>query len=208
MDNKKKFFASNRIKFREKNFLYTPYFCEENIWHLCQHSQISSQEIRIIFISNDKKICPFFYQRACSSPQYPVWWDYHVILICKERYWVVWDLDTVLTCPIQVEDYLRFTFGDPDSIPQPYSPRFKVIVRHQFIQKFSSDRSHMRTPSGQWVASPPPWPQIFHSGKNTLNNFIKMTPDTPLEPVFTQQEFGLLFNSKNHSPFSNKQNKS
>ena len=169
-------------------FRYTPYYCEENIWHLCQHPKFARRQVLVVFISNDKKSCPFFFQRACPSLQRPVWWDYHVILLCKEASWLVWDLDTILGCPISMEDYLRLTFGDSGTISKEYAPLFRIVTPDKFVHIFSSNRSHMRKSNGQWIALPPPWPAIYQNGRNTLNEFIVMASNKTRLGVVSKRE--------------------
>ena len=158
---------SNRSEFR-----YTQYYCEENIWHLSQHSQFNGLQKYVVFISNENKRCLFWNQSAAGSRERPLWWDYHVVFMCKLDLWLVWDLDTMVGFPIPCSDYLQLTFGKHEWIPERQAPYFRVVEADQFISEFSSDRSHMRTEAGEWLAPPPPWPPILQGNQNTLNDFL------------------------------------
>ena len=163
---------ANYAKFR-----YQQFYCEENIWHLCKEPQFRGLEKRVIFISNAERMCPLRYQRVCRPPERPVWWDYHVLLMCKQESWMVWDLDTLLGLPVFYGDYLKQTFGDPRAIPDSYKPRFRVVHVDEFSAKFSSDRSHMLTADGEWLAPPPVWSPIISGDRNTLDDFLMTSSD-------------------------------
>ena len=176
----------------ERKFRYQQYYCEENVWYLCKESLFTGLEKRVIFISNETKRCPLRYQRICKPPERPVWWDYHVILICRKDSWMVWDLDTLLGLPISFYDYVKQTFGEPGIIPVSYAPRFRVIDADVFRSTFSSNRSHMRTPSGKWIAPPPVWPPIINGPRNTLDDFL-VTETHNIEEVLTYDEAYKMF---------------
>ena len=68
------------------SFVYTKYFCEENIYHLCK--LVVSQTFHfpilksfVVFISNPAKKVPIGYQRSANSETGFIVWDYHVILV-------------------------------------------------------------------------------------------------------------------------------
>lgn len=62
-----------------------PCYCEENVWRLAYRrlraSSEGTTEYRVVFISNELKCCPFFFQKAAKSQLEPCYWDYHVILV-------------------------------------------------------------------------------------------------------------------------------
>ena len=68
---------------KRKDFLYQPYYCEENIWHLCQNA--SFKESEVIFIASKGNAFPMMNQRVMTNPSIPVLWDYHVILLVKSE---------------------------------------------------------------------------------------------------------------------------
>lgn len=138
-------------------FAYHPYYCEENIWHLAQHLELSNYDQKnVVFISNRNKTCAVWHMRAGQSNQ-PLIWDYHVILLAqKGTSWWVWDLDTTLGLPIPAETYFIESFRP---VPAVYLPQFRVVGAAEYTAHFFSDRSHMLR-NGQWMAPPPPWPTI------------------------------------------------
>ena len=160
-----------------ERFLYTPFYCEENVWQLCQHPQLARLEKRVVFISNQSRSCPFWSQRASADATTPVTWDYHVILICKtgnDGSWEVWDLDTTLGMPVEVEHYIDQTFRHVGMFETPYHPLFKVLDAEAYVRTLSSDRSHMLDADGRWLEPPPDWPEIKQAATTNLMNFIDM----------------------------------
>lgn len=149
-------------------FLYQPFYCEENVWHLARRFEGRSREV--VFISNAGRTCALWNQRPAEAGR-PVVWDYHVILLCGSD---VYDLDTRLDFPVPLETWLAGTF--PVAVPEAYAPRFRVVDGDRFLKVFASDRSHMRSEEG-WTAPPPPWPPI---GEGTnLMRFVDM--EAPFE---------------------------
>lgn len=156
-------------------FLYAPYYCEENIWHLCQHAQFAGFDRRVVFISNAQRSCPFWFQKAARNADAPVLWDYHVILLYFDAGWKVWDLDTVLANPIVLPEYLSQTFHGLRAVDAPaWFPVFKLISADLFLKEFTSDRSHMKDESGHWSQPPPDWPLILGGSTNNLQMYIDM----------------------------------
>jgi protein N-terminal glutamine amidohydrolase len=153
---------------------YAPYYCEENIWHLCQEKDFRAFDRKVVLISNDSRTCALWNQRAQPAQGKPVLWDYHVVMLFMSDGWQVYDLDTLLLTPISIAQYIRFTFGYPISIPEEFLPLFRVIDADEFVDVFSSDRSHMLTADGHWQVEPPPWPAIIRSGKSNLMELIDM----------------------------------
>ncbi len=162
-------------------FLYTPFYCEENIWHLCQQEEFTHREPQVVFVSNRKRACALWHQRAAKRNQ-PVYWDYHVILIIRQLApagqsecdcWEVWDLDTLLDCPTTLPSYMARTF-EHRSVPTVYRPAFRVIPADAFTQAFSSDRSHMKDEDGEWLQPPPSWPPVFDGKKSNLMDIVDL----------------------------------
>jgi hypothetical protein len=99
--------------------VYTPYYCEENIYLLAEsfhrNSAISQAwEINVVFVSNVTKTVALWDQALSSDPDRPVVWDYHCILVLRPRLdtlsdssWV-FDYDSRLAkpCPWQGELFL------------------------------------------------------------------------------------------------------
>lgn len=96
-------------------------------------------------------------------------WDYHVIFVWRDPITnnrVVYDLDTTLGFPFDLEDYLNQTF--PNGVTEEFAPRFNIIDVEDYVSNFTSDRSHMKLPNGSWQALPPPWECIGSNGSNLL----------------------------------------
>lgn len=151
---------------------YTPYYCEENVWHLGDQPLFADLSRKAVFISNPRRKCALFYQKSSSSPQVPVIWDYHVVLISYEDKWQVWDLDTTLDLPTELPAYLDQTFMR--GMNKNFAPFFRVVDFEVFRNNFSSDRSHMRNSRGEWIAPPPTWPAITIGSSSNLFDFIDM----------------------------------
>ena len=153
---------------------YVPYFCEENVWQLCQHQALEGRRCHVLFISNPIQECLFMHQRV-AAPGKAVVWDYHVVLLVQDRPWYIVDLDTKLPCPLLLTEYIRKTF--PKSTPPEYHPLFRCVERKSFIENFASNRQHMRH-NGRWLQKPPPWtpPKTPWTDMN-LPNFISMEED-------------------------------
>jgi len=154
--------------------LYTPYYCEENIWQLCLLSALAQSECKVVFISNKQKSCPLWRQRAGTANEGFILWDYHVILLAKGNAWQVWDLDTMLELPTSFSSYVEETFQIKRYELAEYSPQFRVIDRADFLSNFASDRSHMRNADGSWKATPPLWPAIKGASQSNLMQLIDM----------------------------------
>lgn len=108
-------------------------------------------------------------------------WDYHVILIgvtttdstsCCESYdngdiddkhVLVYDIDTtIVPYPVPLHQYLLLSFPNEFSSQNhtsrcmQYKPYFRIIPAEQYIQYFTSDRSHMFNEMIQSYNEPPP----------------------------------------------------
>jgi len=161
-------------------FLYQAYYCEENIWQLCQHPDLLRTETEVIFISSHAAAFPIGHQRL-APPNDLVYWDYHVICASRrqaEGPWLIYDLDSRL-CPDQApctaQQYLTRSFHGSDDLPDEYRPSFRVISGHTYTQTLVSDRAHMRNEQGDFHQPPPPWPPIgIEAGEesNNLKQFL------------------------------------
>ena len=156
-----------------------------------------------VFISNAAQAVPLWEQRQPGGgageegeEEGPVVWDYHVLLISAgsgESGVLVYDLDSRLSFPCTAREYaeraLRAavapTASSSSSLlplpspPLPLRPRFqrlfRVVPARDFLDTFSSDRSHMmRLDGGGWMALPPAYPPIRGPrarGPNDLDAF-------------------------------------
>lgn len=161
----------------KNQFHYSPYYCEENVWQLCREPQIKGRSAFVVFVSNSEKSCAVWRQRAAYSTDAPMIWDYHVILLTKEQKhgWLVWDLDSTLDFPVKAETWLQLSFAMDRSIPEAYPPLFRLLTSQEYLRHLSTDRSHMRDNSGNWLAPPPEWEPPFQPepGMN-LFRFVQM----------------------------------
>ncbi|VDL72778.1 unnamed protein product [Nippostrongylus brasiliensis] len=107
-------------------------------------------------------------------------WDYHVILLqrLEGADILVWDLDTVLSFPCNFEKYFKESINPAQwNIPPEYGRYFRIIPCQEYLQHFSSDRSHMLAEDGTWMSPPPAWDPILKNGLNNIEDFISMDQD-------------------------------
>jgi hypothetical protein len=160
-------------------------YCEENIWHLAGDAGIEMDEAFAVFVTNPAKTCALWCQQAAESPEDPVVWDYHVVLIDTSGGSVrVFDLDSRLDFPEAFRTYATRTFLSALALPEEFHPRFRVVAARRFRETFSSDRAHMKKPDGGWHAPPPEWPPIA-AGKPgfTLVDALNLDDDKTGEVV-------------------------
>lgn len=148
---------------------YHPLYCEENVFHLCGHPDVAARAPAAVFIRGAGAHCVMWHQRLAEGPGEPVVWDYHVVLLARDP-WQVFDLDTTLALPCDALSYLRRSFRPELSLRREFVPWFRVVPADELARTFASDRSHMRTHSGEWTAAPPPWPAIGQG--TTLARFL------------------------------------
>lgn len=158
---------------------YQPFYCEENVWQLCQRDEFRHEDVYAVFISNAARTCALWSQRASGSSTTPVVWDYHVILLdTSTQPAQIWDLDTRLGAPLRAERWWQVTFPLGAAVPDALTPRFRLVPAPVYAERFSSNRAHMRDTAGNYQAPPPPWPPIFDPATGTnLHRFIDMTDD-------------------------------
>lgn len=157
-------------------YAYTPYYCEENVFHLCSDPTLPASTRAAIVVSNALRRVAVAHQRAAPNADAPIIWDYHVLLAAwSVEGWAIWDLDTTLGLPVPLDLYLRASFAYPEGFAPPFDARFRVIPAAQYRSTLCSDRSHMREASGRYRAPPPHWPPIG-TGTN-LDRFIDMDDD-------------------------------
>jgi hypothetical protein len=167
---------------------YAPYYCEENVYHLCAESSLSPAHgvvhRRVVIISNERRCCALWAQRAAASRHRPVLWDYHVIFSAQTaaESWLVWDLDTRLGFPVSLPVYLSGTFRPLDRAHRWLAPRFRIQTAEDYRAHFSSDRSHMRADNGEWLQPPPPWPPIHRADQPSFLHWTEMG-DEDADPV-------------------------
>ncbi|MBM4359529.1 MAG: hypothetical protein FJ096_15605 [Deltaproteobacteria bacterium] len=137
-------------------FDYQPLYCEENVFRLLAHPQLVRSRRFALFITNRSRRVAMWAQRAAASTD-PIVWDYHVVLLtlAPAR---IWDLDTRLPVPCDLERYLAQSFLPLEPAVASLAPAFRLVPAAELIATFASDRRHMRTSEGGFTAPPPPWP--------------------------------------------------
>ncbi len=161
---------------------YQPFYCEENVWRLCQDQRLGGAEALVAVITGAGRVgaerrCAFYHQRCAAAPGEPVLWDFHVVLLVRTRGWQVWDLDSGLGAPVAAGDYLAATFGDQQLIPAALRPRLRLIDAAAYVSQLRSDRSHMRDRAGRYLQPPPPWPPPGGGREHNLAAFLD--PELP-----------------------------
>ena len=78
---------------------YQAYYCEENIWRLCQQPQLQVHKSEVVFISNPRRTCALWYQRAAPYPTEPVVWDSATTV--SDSGTVISKSETLIRCPKQ-----------------------------------------------------------------------------------------------------------
>ncbi|MDN3690081.1 hypothetical protein [Cyclobacterium jeungdonense] len=177
----------------ERLYNYTKNYCEENIWHLCQHPDLKSLKKKVLIISNETRNCSFWHQKSMLETD-PVCWDYHVVLLVFDQgMWSIYDLDSSLELPVPLDSYLNLTFG-PANENSENAPYFKSFSSAFFTNAFSSDRSHMKDEAGNWIFSPPSWPKIEQ--EHSLGLFMKEITDFSLsspQKIISMEELKTTF---------------
>jgi len=179
---------------KSNEYKYTVNYCEENIWHLCQHPLLEGFSKNVLIISNSAKNCPFYAQKSAEG-NLPVWWDYHVVLLAtKDGVNFIYDFDSTLPFPSPLTDYLSQTFPNSDVWLSKDLPGFKVIDAAIYINKFYSDRSHMKDDSGNWIFTPPAWPAITNGGDIMLYDLMNFSEKCQ-DQLLSLQEMQMFSNN-------------
>ena len=179
---------------KSTNTKYTTCYCEENIWHLCQHADLVQFPKYVLCISNIAKQCPFWFQKSAPVQEFTCW-DYHVVLTVYKGGWQIFDLDTTLPFPIELKAYMSLTFkGLPDIHPE-YFPKFKIIGAERYVREFHSDRKHMKDTNGKWLSPPPDWPMILSSKQLCIGELFDFSGSSKQE-IYSLVEMADYLNEK------------
>ena len=190
---------------------YTSCYCEENVWKLCEeierrfgNDEAGDRLSRCfaVFISNPTKSVPIWCQRSSKDPRsVPVVWDYHVILILRgkgEEPSLVYDMDSVLRFPETFLVYFDHSFRDEEQLKSRYRRFFRVISAKEYLNRFASNRSHMKKPDGSWAMPPPDYDPIVakDGATNNIKNCIDMTESSGcFGDVKSAKQFWDFFNT-------------
>lgn len=166
---------------------YQPFYCEENVWRLCQDPRLAGTQGLVALITGHPEArrptrCALFHQRLAARPGAAVLWDFHVVLFARAQEWLAWDLDSDLGAPLSAATYLQATFGDQASIPARWRPLLRLIEAGRYVAGLRSDRSHMRDQRGRWLQPPPPWPPPGGGSEHNLDRLLDPGDDL-LGPV-------------------------
>lgn len=142
----------------------------------------------VVIVSGEGRYRRFWFQKNALSQEAPVYWDYHVILLSYEDGWWIWDLDTSLGLPVLADTYFHKTFLQKNIDVAHSDVILRLVNAEEYIRKLSSDRAHMRLPSGEWIAPPPAWPMILQDRNSNLLDWININHDAPGK-VLTLAEF-------------------
>ncbi|EFJ34093.1 hypothetical protein SELMODRAFT_68426, partial [Selaginella moellendorffii] len=155
---------------------------EENVFLLCKAlvelniALPDASDLFVVFLlSADKQAAfPIWCQKNSSRDNGFCVWDYHVI--CIQRFSSstpdeasVWDLDTSLGLPVAFSSYVNEALKPPVVKKHLLERLFRVVSAHNFLRYFASDRRHMKTSDGGWLAAPPDYECIV-SQDGTIHN--------------------------------------
>jgi hypothetical protein len=170
----------------ERNALpewYARCYCEENIYRLIQ---IDQSITHAVFISNTDRKVPFFSQPSDSGM---IIWDYHVIAYSDQGR-LVYDFDSAVPFPAPLSTYIGCVL-QPEAMSNAedtFQRKYRMISRIEFLEKFSSDRSHMLDENGNYNVTPPRDDPI-RNGPDNLKEFISMERGSGVGSVFDEREF-------------------
>ncbi|XP_059668412.1 protein N-terminal glutamine amidohydrolase [Cornus florida] len=191
-------------------FHHTPFYCEENVYLLCKKLQengvaeAEGSDLFVVFISNEKKQVPLWYQKASHRADGVILWDYHVICIQRKKdvnsSHLVWDLDSSLPFPSPLATYVSETIRPSFELFSEFQRFFRVVHAPIFLRSFASDRRHMKDSVGNWISQPPAYDAIVAEDGtvHNLNQYneistadVKNVGIDSTDAVFVQK-FGVL----------------
>ena len=167
---------------KSEDCVYTGCYCEENVYKFIEKYSDEFDEVYAVFISNPRQQCVIWCQQKSEEPDVrPVCWDYHVVAVARkssETY--VFDFDTTLEFPCPLTLYASQSFKPIASAIPPGWVQFALLTGHyfrpvkgsDFLETFSSDRSHMiDKSSGHFLSDPPNYDPILkpHLGHNLMD---------------------------------------
>ena len=206
--------------------MYQPQYCEENAYFLTRALSERTDAAFAVFISNTDAAVPFWLQKAGGAKSDGgVVWDYHVIVVTRGGDGVVdggapsaasaapltdgtggaggaslvWDLDSTLPFPTPLADYAEHGLRAHGSagLPARFRRLYRVVPAAALLRKFASDRSHMRSGDGNWLAPPPPWEPIVSDSGETMNLNRWRCMDSPRD----DGEFGVVMSEPDFLAF-------
>ncbi len=156
---------------------YHPFYCEENVWWLCQEPRFVDLQRYAVFITNAARCCAIAQQRAAPADTV-VAWDYHVVMLLEAERTEIWDLDCRLGAPLGLEEYLQRSFLPLQRHYSHLAPQFRLVPAAELLATFTTDRRHMRNADDSWQHPPPEWPAPTVEGQShNLMRFIDLRDD-------------------------------
>lgn len=155
------------------NKKYTPFFCEENIWHLLPDTE---EPVRhscyVLFLTNRNSSIALLNQKAAPQDEYIIW-DYHVILY-NDLEKCIYDFDTHLGFKNELTFYFRGTFGHQSFIRPDFRTTILKIPAQAYLDGFYSDRSHMVDKMGRALKPFPEHDPITSGKEFSLTDLIAL----------------------------------
>lgn len=177
---------------------YAPYYCEENVWFVLAEGTLTDGHA--VFITNRSRSVALWSQRASLRDDGLTLWDYHVVALGRAgQQPIVVDLDCTAGSRLALPLWAQATFPFAGAVPEDVEPLFRVVPAADLFAHFRTDRSHMRTPDGGWLAEPPQWPAL--SGESNLGDYLDPLSDTAPGHVMDLRgllEFGTGLASPTH----------
>ncbi|XP_057834607.1 protein N-terminal glutamine amidohydrolase isoform X3 [Cryptomeria japonica] len=146
---------------QRSQFKYTSCYCEENVYMLCKSlcsagvATSHGSDLFVVFISNENR------QKSRE----------------KDAQVLVWDLDTMLPFPVPLHQYITDAIRPSLPLYPNFRRLFRVIHGPIFLCSFASDRRHMKSSEGNWIAPPPPYNCITAEDGtvHNLESFVSMS---------------------------------
>ena len=157
-----------------KKCRYWPFYCEENVWRLCNRIENRALDAWAIIVTGKAGPVAYLKQRFAHVEEPLILWDYHVFLLFREANsaWQVLDRDSQLQQPCSATTYFGASFPDRKFVAPATRPIFRRIEAKMYQKTLSTDRRHMRDAHGEYRNTPPPWPPIGQG--HNLNRMIDM----------------------------------
>nr|AAP06335.1 similar to GenBank Accession Number AY060439 CG8253 gene product in Drosophila melanogaster [Schistosoma japonicum] len=154
----------------------------------------------VIFVSNMNKSVGLFAQiKGDSQMDHFVIWDYHVFIIYNTMSgYLVYDFDSLLPFPSPFDYYFAHGLRQNDILPERLRRFYRVIHGTDYVNHFSSDRSHMQRQDGSWIAPPPSYGCICGHNSSSSHNlpfYLDMTMNVVGEnSLITDGVYGTVLN--------------
>lgn len=150
---------------------YCPFYCEENVWQLVKAISDFDSDFKgaVLFFLNAGSFVAMKNQVAFESGSIG-FWDYHVVLLDSQKQ-LVYDLDSRLGCPVSAKLYFAEAFPDQNDLVVEVRALVRSIPSQEYLNRFSSDRSHMVDSDGTAREPFPPWPAIVNEDPVWLDQY-------------------------------------